>query len=211
MVFHIAAVTKPQHHDSDLILPFDEKLGQIKFSGKPAVLRITNPPPVAPEIKGTIDTIKNNTNCFFCLPLFRHCKVSQITSRWIFIRRDWGRTWKRILHVGVDRLVITLQLPVTRHLNITKTGLRCVRRLVPAISDVHRACKQFELPLTVKTEDRIARSIQLRILFRSPACQGRVAVKPILRGDFWRLPRLLFFEVHSPSLLNSIKPMIRSG
>ena len=60
LIFQIAAVTPAQHHYREAVFTLKQKMREIEFRRQTAVLTVSDPATVAPQMEGGIHAIKND-------------------------------------------------------------------------------------------------------------------------------------------------------
>ena len=180
LVFKIAAVTPAQHHYRQPVAACPQERRHVKLRRQTAILGVAHPLPVAPEVKGGIDAVKDQSRLTAFQPAGVHIECERVTTGRV-LSRDKGRIHRnRISDVGVDRRIKALHLPVGgngHHHRIRAILLR------PAVGNLLGCRKEAELPVTVEQADGRGWLLIPRGLLVTPAAQRDVGRKSVPLGD----------------------------
>ena len=88
-------------------------LRQIELRGQSTVLGITDPYAVTPQMEGAIHAVESDSNLLFPEPILGKGDRALIATCGVVVRYPWWVTRKRVLHIGINRSIEPLQLPVT--------------------------------------------------------------------------------------------------
>ena len=112
-------------------------------------MRITNLVTVAPKIKGAVYTIENNSGRATFAPVPGQIKGPGIAADWVIFGHDRRGAGESVFHIGVNRIIVTLSLPVAGYCNV----LFCARiRVLPRRRYVFGSIKQVKLPLAIQVD-----------------------------------------------------------
>ena len=111
LIFEVAAVAPAQHHCLQCVVAWCNALCQIKLGRQSAVLRVADKFAVAPQIKSAVYAVEAHPH-LFVEPVIGQLEVARVAAGRVVVGHPWRFARKRVFNIGVDRIVVTLQLPV---------------------------------------------------------------------------------------------------
>ena len=104
---------------------------------------------VAPQVKGAVYTIENNPGRAAVAPVIGQTEGPRITTAWVIFRYQGWVAGKWVFYIGVDRIIVTLHLPVAGYRNV----LFCTQlRVKPRRWYLSWSIKQDKLPLAIQVD-----------------------------------------------------------